>query len=74
LFSFSVLTMLFYDYTLEESLFESSSALGTVGLSTGVTNPSMPLFVKVMFIINMWAGRLEILPVIALLLKIFDWK
>lgn len=47
--------------------FDSASAQGNVGLSTGVTSATMPAVAKVTFIIQMLAGRLEILPVVALL-------
>lgn len=47
-------------------LFESASAQGNVGLSTGITSIAPPI-VKIVFIIQMIAGRLEILPVLAFL-------
>ena len=45
-----------------DSLFENASALGTVGLSSGITSGSLPLHLKLVLMFNMWAGRLEILP------------
>jgi trk system potassium uptake protein TrkH len=50
-----------------DSLFESASALGTVGLSTGVTSPELAGWAKLLLIVEMWAGRLEILPVLVVL-------
>jgi len=47
-----------------DALFESTSALGTVGLSAGITSPAMPAWAKCLLAFNMWAGRLEILPVL----------
>lgn len=47
--------------------FESASAQGNVGLSTGVTSITMPAIAKGTFIIQMLFGRLEILPVFALI-------
>jgi trk system potassium uptake protein TrkH len=47
-----------------DSLFEATSALGTVGLSTGITSAAMPVWAKLLLIVDMWAGRLEILPVL----------
>lgn len=62
----SLLTMLAIpQITGVEAVFESASAQGNVGLSVGVTAIATPL-VKVLFIIQMLAGRLEILPVAAL--------
>ncbi len=49
-----------------DCLFESASAQGNVGLSVGITAVAVPV-VKVVFIIQMLVGRLEILPVIAFL-------
>lgn len=59
------------DFTLADVIFESVSAQSTVGLSTGITNPGMPVTVQVLFIFQMWAGRLEIFPVIVLLRGLF---
>ncbi|UPV76874.1 TrkH family potassium uptake protein (plasmid) [Halorussus limi] len=54
-------------FTLENVLFEVASAQGNVGLSSGITGPSMPTLAKVTFLFNMWIGRLEIIPVLVLL-------
>lgn len=48
-------------------LFESASALGTTGLSAGVVGASSPWLSKLTLIVLMWAGRLEIIPVVILL-------
>jgi trk system potassium uptake protein TrkH len=50
-----------------DALFESTSALGTVGLSAGITSPMLPAWAKCLLAANMWAGRLEILPVLVVL-------
>lgn len=55
------------NYTLGDVFFEVASAQGNVGLSTGITNPSMPALAKIMLIFNMWVGRLEIIPVLMFL-------
>ncbi len=54
-------------FPLEKALFESASALGTVGLSIGVASPELVWWAKLVLILNMWAGRLEILPVLVAL-------
>lgn len=46
--------------------FDSVSAQGTVGLTSGVTGPTMPSVVKITYILQMWIGRLEVIPAIAL--------
>jgi trk system potassium uptake protein TrkH len=55
-----------YGYDLTDSLFESVSAAANVGLSCGVTHPSMPDAIKVTYMLQMWAGRLEFLSLFAL--------
>ena len=54
-------------YPFIQSLFESISATGNVGLSCGVTDVAMPTALKVTYIIQMWAGRLEFMSVFVLL-------
>ncbi len=51
-----------------EVIFDVVSAISNVGLSSGFVNPQMSMAGKWLFIIIMWAGRLEILPVIALVM------
>lgn len=53
-------------FTITDALFESASAQGTVGLSCGITNPDMSPVLEVTYIIQMWAGRLEIIPILIL--------
>jgi trk system potassium uptake protein TrkH len=50
-----------------DSLFEVTSAMGTVGLSTGITGADLAPFLKGVLCVDMWLGRLEILPAIVLL-------
>ncbi|WP_458205956.1 TrkH family potassium uptake protein [Haladaptatus sp. NG-SE-30] len=47
-----------------DALFEVASAQGNVGLSTGITGPTMSPLAEGMFVLNMWVGRLEIIPVL----------
>jgi trk system potassium uptake protein TrkH len=49
-----------------DALFDAASALGTVGLSTGVTAPGLPAGLKLMLCAGMLLGRLEILAWIVL--------
>lgn len=58
---------LFYGYSLNEAAFESVSACANVGLSIGVTRPSMPDFLKMTYIFQMWVGRLEFMTFFALI-------
>ena len=54
-------------YSLNEVIFEVVSAQSNVGLSTGITSTGLSLVGKVMLILNMWIGRLEIIPVLMLI-------
>jgi trk system potassium uptake protein TrkH len=51
----------------QDAFFESASAIGTVGLSSGITDADLPAWIKLMLSLEMWAGRLEVLPVLVLL-------
>ncbi|PZD70953.1 Trk system potassium uptake protein TrkH [Acaryochloris thomasi RCC1774] len=55
------------DYTLSDVVFETASALGSAGLTTGITHPDLPWLGKLVLILFMWMGRLEIIPVLLLL-------
>jgi trk system potassium uptake protein TrkH len=53
-------------FSFTDALFESTSAQATVGLSAGIIDPSMSPALEIIYIIQMWAGRLEIIPVLTL--------
>lgn len=53
-------------YPVLDSLFESTSAAANVGFSCGITDAGMPGILKVTYIIQMWAGRLEFMSIFAL--------
>jgi len=63
----TALLLAFAGFGVTDSLFESASALGTVGLSAGVASPQLASWAKLLLIFEMWAGRLEILPVLIVL-------
>lgn len=54
-------------YNLSDILFKTASALGSVGLSVGITSPDLPAAAKGTLILLMWMSRLEIIAVIILL-------
>jgi trk system potassium uptake protein TrkH len=64
LIALSTLAFVLYGFDLIDSLFECVSAIGTVGLSSGLTSSNLPAMLKGVLIVDMWAGRLEILPVV----------
>lgn len=59
------------NFNFADALFESASAQGTVGLSTGITDPSMSPVVETVYIFQMLTGRLEVIPVLALIRALF---
>ncbi len=60
-----VIVLAFHGYGLGNVFFEVASAQSNAGISTGITVPGMPIVVEVMLIINMFVGRLEIIPILA---------
>ena len=72
LFLFAILAgamaPLFYagDASLKTAMFESASAVSNTGMSVGVLTPSSPALLKLLYLVQMWMGRLEFLAVFAL--------
>ena len=62
------LILLLPESSAGELAFEAASALGSVGLTTGITGPALPLAAELILIALMWLGRLEIVAVIVVLL------
>lgn len=62
-----------YGVPLQQALFESVSAGASVGLSTGVTGPTMPILLKLTYIVEMLLGRLEFIAVFVLVGFIYSW-
>ncbi|RKY31039.1 MAG: TrkH family potassium uptake protein [Candidatus Omnitrophota bacterium] len=56
-----------FGYPLLDALFESTSAAANVGLSCGITEPAMPAALKIIYIFQMWAGRLEFMAIFTLI-------
>ncbi|MEF8832500.1 MAG: TrkH family potassium uptake protein [Candidatus Thermoplasmatota archaeon] len=61
-FSFLIFTI--FGHPILRSFYEVSSAVGTVGLSSGLTNLGLHPFLKILLCFNMWLGRIEILPIL----------
>jgi trk system potassium uptake protein TrkH len=64
-----VLVLCACGYSLQDALFEFASAIGTVGLSVGVTSAGMPDVALWAETIAMFLGRLEFVVVIVSVLK-----
>lgn len=67
LYGLGALIGMFYGYPFTEALFESTSAAANVGLSCGITDTAMPAVLKITYILQMWAGRLEFMSVFTIL-------
>lgn len=64
---FSAFIVSSYGFSIIDSLFETTSAVATTGLSTGIINPSLQLELKWLFVSLMILGRVEILAVFIML-------
>jgi len=63
----SWLIFLFYGFSPLDSLFEVVSALGTVGLSAGLTSSALPPLLKAVLCVDMLMGRVEVVAIVVLL-------
>ncbi|GGI08917.1 TrkH family potassium uptake protein [Egicoccus halophilus] len=58
--------LLYGQWEVTETIFESVSAAANVGLSVGITGPDMPRGLQVTYLLQMWLGRLEFMAAFAL--------
>jgi len=58
---------IYYGYDVVSSIFDSVSAGSNTGLSSGLVSPAMPSPLKVVYIAQMWMGRLEFMSIFALI-------
>jgi trk system potassium uptake protein TrkH len=56
--------------SIMETVFEVVSAFSTCGINTGFVSPDMPTVSKWIFIGVMWVGRLEVIPVVMLIVAL----
>lgn len=59
----SVIITLFYYQNVSQVMFEVASAVSNVGLTSSLITAGSPAVVKILFIVDMWIGRLEVWPV-----------
>ncbi len=71
IFFIGVGIMVSQGYSLEDSLFEFASSLGTIGLSIGITSATAPPIILWTEIIGMMFGRLEIWIIFISIIKVF---
>ena len=58
-------------FSITEIVFQVVSAFSTCGINTGYVSPDMPFISKWIFIVVMWVGRLEVIPVVMLFIALF---
>jgi len=66
LYAAGALAGMFCGYPFFPALFEATSAAANVGLSCGITDAEMPSALKVVYMFQMWVGRLEFMSVLTL--------
>ena len=59
-----------HGYDAVSAIFESVAMASNGGLSSGIVSRGMPITLEVFYIIEMWAGRLEFIALLALFVKI----
>lgn len=59
-----------YGYDAVSAITESVAMASNSGITTGISAPDMPVALKNIYMIEMWAGRLEVVTLIALTIKI----
>ncbi|MEI8332085.1 MAG: potassium transporter TrkG, partial [Methanomicrobiales archaeon] len=57
-------------FSVTEIVLSVVSAFSTCGLDSGYVSPGMPLISKGIFIVVMWVGRLEVIPVVMLIMTL----
>lgn len=59
-----------FGYDAAPAMFESVSMASNIGMSCGIVQPGMPNVLKLLYMVVMWAGRLEYVTLIALIVSI----
>ncbi len=67
----TIYTMVRMGTSLVDAFFEVASAQGNVGLSVGITSTTLPVDMKVLLILHMWIGRLEIFSTLVFIISAF---
>ncbi|MBS3940248.1 MAG: TrkH family potassium uptake protein [Actinobacteria bacterium] len=62
----AAVALIYGEWEITEALFESVSAAANVGLSVGIVAPDMPVVLQVVYIVQMWLGRLEFIAAFVL--------
>ncbi|MEG0865264.1 MAG: potassium transporter TrkG [Clostridia bacterium] len=65
-FVIGTLAGMFAGFPFAMAAFESASVTGNVGLTIGISSPTIPAMLKMVYIVMMWLARLEFMSVLAL--------
>jgi trk system potassium uptake protein len=68
----AVVGLLYGEFDITQTLFESVSVGSNIGISIGVVGPDMPRGLQTVYLIQMWLGRLEYVAVFAFLGYLFS--
>lgn len=60
-----------HGYEALPAIFDSVSAASNTGLSLGVANVGMPKSLEIVYILEMWLGRLEFIAIFAMCVEVF---
>ena len=60
-----------YGYEATTAIFESAAMTSNGGLTAGIISPGMPAGLEIIYILQMWAGRLEFVTLLAIFAEIF---
>ena len=69
-FTAGALAGIAYGYDALQAIYESVCMGSNGGLIVGIAAPGMPAGLEIVYILEMWAGRLEFITLLALLAKI----
>lgn len=59
-----------HGYDATQAIFESVAMASNGGISSGLAAPGMPVILELFYILQMWAGRLEFVTLLALIVEI----
>ena len=59
-----------HGYDATQAIFESVAMASNGGISSGLAAPGMPVTLELLYILQMWAGRLEFVTLLALIVEI----
>jgi len=73
IFAATIIVMQFHltTFPITDIVFDITSAFSTCGITAGYVSPDMPVLSKWVFIVVMWLGRLEVIPVMVLIIALF---